>query len=519
MLIQPSGPTYYARLQFADAATCVDWLESIPLHYPAEAHEMVAAQIGLVGHADMPALERLRVLEILYQSAAFLQEELARHYIGRALPLSIVEYSIWNSVVALWQALISAYTSLLRRCFKGERALGAHAPLLALRAIELNGATIREHHRVYRDIPAALWRQLHEAYAFAERHGLEAAGIADPLAKSALVRTPASAYGRALLAHLANPCTMSSRQMAIMYRWTGLWASQVGIGPSPIAPGVSPILAVDLKSGVAAMSARRIEAGPSIRYLTLEQLGQTLRRVLAALRQGEDPAQLGLGEDLRQPGCERLLTLLYIQWCGTGVGQLAPRRERGEDARAAVGFESACRRLALEREASPAGLPSLRSNAATLTEQWYVCTANGSGFIALKRGPECDERIQHHQLIAIRRRSAAHFQLAVAQWLRLEEDGDLSIGLRLLPGTPLVSRVRLDSTRAAAGAGAESGPSVIVLPAVPEMRAPASVLLAADVFQPGRELVVLSGALRRVRLVRLLERGADFERAAFEIIA
>ena len=36
MLSQPSGPTYYARLQFSDAAGCVGWLESIPLHRPAE---------------------------------------------------------------------------------------------------------------------------------------------------------------------------------------------------------------------------------------------------------------------------------------------------------------------------------------------------------------------------------------------------------------------------------------------------------------------------------------------------
>ena len=125
MLSQPTGTTYYARLQFTDAASCVGWLESIPLHRPAEAHEMVAAQIDLLGHSDMPALERLRILEVLYQSAGFLQEELAKRYVGRALPPSIVEYSLWSSVVALWDALFTGYNLLLRRVFKGERGLGA----------------------------------------------------------------------------------------------------------------------------------------------------------------------------------------------------------------------------------------------------------------------------------------------------------------------------------------------------------------------------------------------------------
>lgn len=517
MLTEATGPTYYARLQFTDAASCVAWLESIPLHRPAEAHEMVAAQIGLLGHADMPALERLRILEVLYQSAGFLQEELAKRYVGRALPPSIVEYSLWNTVVALWDALFKGYNLLLRRSFKGERGLGAHAPLLALRCIECTAAAIREHHRVYRDVSCALWEQLHDAYAFAERHGLAAAGVADPLAAAVVVRTPAAAYGRILLAHLSNPYAMSSRQMAVMYRWAGLWESLVGIGPSPIAPGVSAILAVDLKSGAPAASARRIEAGPSIRYITLEQLGQALRRVLASLRQGDDPASLGLGDDLRQPGCERLLTLLYIQWCGTGVGQPPSQRERGEDACAAVGFDGACRQLALDDHPFPNGAIALSSRAvgARFTEQWYVAATSAPGFIAVARGPECDERLQHHQLIAIRRRSAAHFQLAVAQWMRLEVDGELSIGLRLLPGIPHVTPIQLDGE----SADERAPSSAILLPAAPEMRTPATLLLAPNLFQPGRELDLLSGALRRVRMVRLLERGADFERAVFEAVS
>jgi hypothetical protein len=35
----------------------------------------------------------------------------------------------------------------------------------------------------------------------------------------------------------------------------------------------------------------------------------------------------------------------------------------------------------------------------------------------------------------------------------------------------------------------------------------------------GQELELMSGGLRRVRLLRLAERGADFERAVFEVIS
>src|SRR5690606_34099673 len=203
-------------------------------------------------------------------------------------------------------------------------------------------------------------------------------------------------------------------------------------GPSPVPPGVSTVLAVDLKSSAPAVPARQIAAESTVRYVALERLGQELRRVLTLLRQGEEPAKLGLGEGLRQPGCERLLTLLYIQWCGTALGHIGTARERGEDARAAVGLPAVCRQLGLESEAFRSAAVPIGAAANLFTEQWYVAGTSAPGFLAVARGPECDERIQHHQLVAVRRRSAAHFQLAVVQWLRLDEDGDLAIGLRML---------------------------------------------------------------------------------------
>ncbi|RPI46731.1 MAG: hypothetical protein EHM59_06620 [Betaproteobacteria bacterium] len=512
MLTLPLGPTYYAQLQFSDADSCVAWLETVPLARLADAHEMVSAQIGLVARTEIPALERMRVLEILYQTAKHLQDEFSRRFIGRALPLSIVEYSVWNTVVDLWRSLYDGYHACLRRCVRDDATL-AHAPLLALRCIELTAAAIREHHRVYRAVPAALWKRLHDSYANAERHGLVTADVPDPLRASAITRTCAGAYARALLAHLSNPYTMSPRQMDVMYRWAELWESLVHIGLNPTPPGLTPVLAVDLRSCAPAGASHRAEPGPAVRYLGLEQLGQTLRGVLTLLRQGHDPAALGLGDDCQQPGCERLLTLLYIQWCGSGIGQLGPQSEHGEDARACVGFHIVVQQLASEAEAFRSGTASIRTAYGPLTEHWSVMGVSAPGFISVARGPECDERIEHHQLVAIKRRSASAFQLAVAQWLKHEEHGELSIGLRVLPGVPHMSALRPLDDETASG----SRTSAIVLPAAPEMRTPATLVLAPGLFSKGRVFELVSGTLRKVRLLRLAERGADFERAVFEL--
>jgi hypothetical protein len=511
MLNPLSSPTYYARLQFTDARSCMDWIESVPLADTANAHEMLAAQIGLLTRTELSALERLRILEVLYPPATHLQSELARRYIGRALPLSIVEYSLWNSVLELWQALFAGYSVCFQLCSSADSALAPQTPLVALRCIDLTGAQIREHHSVYREIPPALWAQLNECYAHAERCGLATATVADPLCSEAPVRTTASAYGRVLLAQLANPYTLSARQMSIMYRWTGLWDTLIGIDPSPPAPGVTSVLAIDLSAAKPSAPASLVTAAPSVRYLSLDALGQALRRTLTRLREGHTPASLGLGADCRLPATERLLTLLYIHWCGAGIGHRSGVHERLEDARACVGLAAVLRQLESESEAFRTSTRAIRTAYGPFTEQWQVLGVSTPALVSVTRGPECDERIQHHQLVALKRRSDPGFRLGVTQWLKLEADGELSIGVRCWHGAPHFVRVKVADDDEIVEL------SALALPAVPEQGLQETLVLEPGVFRPGLRVEFASGAPLKARLTRLTERGADFERSAFEL--
>ena len=512
MLTEQSSRTYDERLAFTDARGCVDWLENVPLSDTTSAHEMVATQIGLLARTELSALERLSILEVLYQPAGYLQSELAHRFTGRALPLSIVEYAVWNSVIDLWQAMFDGYLACFQFCLTGGPKLVSHAPLAALRCIDLASVAIREHHRVYREIPSTLWTRLNNVYKTVEGHGLAATDVADPLDATLPKRTSASAFGRVQLAHLSNPYTMSPRQMSIMYRWASLWDSLVGIDAGPLLPGMTGVLAVDLDAAAPSMPARQLVATPAVRYLGLERLGHALRRTLTLLRAGHDPASLGLGNDCRQPGTERLLTLLYIQWCGAGVGQLTSSRERIEDARACVGFAAALRQLESEAEGFRPDASAIRTAYSPFTEHWHILNVSAPSFIGVARGPECDARIQHHQLVALKRRNSSAFQLGVTQWLKLENDGDLSIGVRVWPGTPQLMKFSLSEDDEATEENA------VLLPAALETGAPATLVTAPGVFRPGLRIELLAETRRAARLTRLSERGADFERAVFEFV-
>ena len=93
----------------------------------------------------------------------------------------------------------------------------------------------------------------------------------------------------------------------------------------------------------------------------------------------------------------------------------------------------------------------------------------------------------------------------------LDTQSALSLSLRLWSGTPKALALRPLS---AAGSGDPPLPALI-LAETPDDKA--CLVLPPRTFNPSRVLrSVHAGTERRFRLVRLLQRGLDFERAAFE---
>ena len=93
----------------------------------------------------------------------------------------------------------------------------------------------------------------------------------------------------------------------------------------------------------------------------------------------------------------------------------------------------------------------------------------------------------------------------------LDSHGELSVTLKLWAGAPTALCVRPYSTMLS-----EDPPiPVVLLGATPDDKP--SIIAPPRTFNPGRMLRTIdSGPERRFRLTRLLQRGADFERVAFE---
>ncbi len=525
-----------AQLQFTDSASCKRWVETLPLTNLQSAQRSLTEQVALVRQAGIVPVEMLRLLESLREPVHYVQSELARKYTAKPLPLDSNEETLWNRAVDLWQELTAAYLTCRDAHVQGDPALRNHGALIVMRCLRYTTYTMFEHYRIYRQVPSRQWRNLHELYVFAEQSGFAQTPVADTFIRQEADSTCCAAYCQALLAELANPFALSGRQMEFLARWAEKWSNQVNLSARPLPPSAIPALSVDLAGSAGPRFTEECEPLPTLRHLDLEQVGRTLRQNITLLKQGQTPAMLGLGEDARQPGCENLLMLLYIQWCRAGTGRGEQRNLIEEKAQVCIGVHAAHYFIggrsfrvpgaSLSRQEehdmqlfghiSERTERSLASAESSAVESWELVNQSNSGFMCMLREPDAQLRIGHNQLVAVRRGTSKLFYLGLVQWLRIEETSDLYVGVRLFPGIARAVVARPANFHAPTGINGFE--RALLLPEMAVPATPATLILPTGWYQAGR-FVELFGEQKQVaKLVNVIEKGSDFDRCTVTLV-
>jgi hypothetical protein len=309
----------------------------------------------------------------------------------------------------------------------------------------------------------------------------------------------------------------------------------VSLASQPLPPSAIPALAIDLAGSAGPVFAEGREPLASLRYLDFEPIGRTLRQTITLLKQGQTPAQLGLGEDARQPGCENLLMLLYIQWCRAGTGRGEQRDPSAEKAQVCLGMHAAHFYISgrsfrgpgtsLSRQeehdmqlfghVSERTQRALASSESSAVESWQLLNQSNSGFMCMLREPDAQMRIGHYQLVAVRRGSSKLFYLGLVQWLRIEENNELFVGVRLFPG--IARAVAARPVNFNAPSAIKGFERALLLPEMATPSTPATLILPSGWFQPGRFVEVHADQKQVAKLVNLLEKGSDFDRCTVSL--
>jgi hypothetical protein len=526
------GHTPTPALAFGTAEGAARWAKALPLMSVALAFEALLGQLRALAAADLPPRERATIAEVLRESVEHLHTELARRYAGKPQPATGRELEAAEQAIALWQALWQQYSACLKPLLEGDPELAGVKPKVLQRGLFVGKQLVVVHGLARRVPPPSLWSELHAYYRISELLECASTAITDDLIQPGGEVSSYSTYSHALLLGLADPCAMSVKQVELADRWLGMWARKV----FPYArqrETDAPVIVVDLDGTAGAVLSTELAPHPpaSMRFGYPGKLATSVRGRLKHLQNGANPAELRLGHDCSADQCTTLLGYLDARWyqtprlrsdrsaaatavelCGGGVDaayfRVGGRTFEHRDPMERLSFRDAQH---LKTLGTVTDYDRGREDAerAWAWEPWRGDC--GPRDAALVRLGDAKERWSLDQLVVARSGNPAGMRLGYVTRVALDADGTLAVSLRLWAGAPKAMSLRPQPV-----APAEEPPlPALLVPETPTDKA--CLILPPRTFNPGRMLrAVDQGSERRFRLARLLKRGVDFERVAFD---
>ena len=515
-------------LAFSDTDSAKRWAKTLPLASVSQVYDAVMGQLHAVSAADFAPRERATIAEVLREPVAHLHTELARRFAGKPQPPGEREQDAYEQASALWGGLWEQYSACLKPLLEGDPDLAGVKAKLLQRGLYVGKQLLLVNGLARRVAPPALWQELHAYYRLAEMLDCAVTAVSDDMTPHAVGVSCYSTYSHALLLGLADPCAMTVRQIELTDRWLAQWARKV----FPYAQQretEGPVIVCDLDSAFGATLTDSVprETTASMRFGYPGKLATSVRGRLKRLSTGANPAELQLGHDTYVEQCSTLLAHLDHRWyqvprrnaarprttlevCGGGLVaayfRVGGRTFDRQDPLGRLTFHGTQHLQTLGaltdydrfKEEAERNFPWERWQGRC---EWHEAS--------VARAAPWHHKWFLEQLCAVR--DDERTRLGYVTRVGFDPGGEFALSLKLWPGVPKTLAVR-----PLTHAFSEDPPLPLIhLGETPEDKP--SLVVPPRTFSPGRLLRSMdSGPERTFRLTRLIQRGADFERVAFD---
>jgi hypothetical protein len=144
------------------------------------------------------------------------------------------------------------------------------------------------------------------------------------------------------------------------------------------------------------------------------------------------------------------------------------------------------------------------------SSRWHALNISAGG-MALRRFPNAEGNVRVGELLSVKNSNESNWSVGVLRWVSTNDQQQLDIGTQLIAPEAKAAGARIPEQN--------QFEPVLLLPELPAIKQPGSVVSACGMYSPARVLELEEhGKISRIMLTRLIERTGSFERFQFSYL-
>ena len=522
------------------------WVAELPVGNIGETAKQLFGTLQEVNRLDIAWKDRMAFLELLREPVSYVQASLIRHYTGMSFPLPPKTQRVATLAQTLYSEMALGYKTAIEDMQAGNFLTRDNKALTLLvhRAIRYLSQAVITCYQIYAPHPEHSWLELHRLYLFALEKKIQQDAVHDELNTHMPKTSIARAYKQILLLALASPYRLRQGEAEAIYTVLVRWGGHVEILPYDHPEANEALFVVHTDSDEApdyqAFNRRNCDSS-HCSLVDTRQLSKVLQEEYQQLKEARSKAPLSA----------ELLFRLICAW-GQAPKRQFSRTNRQSTMEVVVG--TAMLHHALANELGDAAMQGKRSSfesrVVTPADQprddiWNIFASNklkkayetysqafesskadepkppvplqiqhwqlrneSAGGYRLSLGDEQECKVQVGELVGMRPLTSKQaWEIGVVRWLRQSSELGLEIGLQILAPQARPAMVKNEK----AGGRAAEFQYALLLPELPSIKQPASIVTPILLFQPGNELLLhIPGHHITLRLEESLQDSGSF---------
>jgi len=542
------------------------WLESLPLADDGDSARDICQALYTLNRLEVAPHNRLELMELYQGPVATVSSVLASQFTGLALPLTAQMRQLAEFIRQLQMEMAIGYKCAINDWHTARLAWSRrqHAALACERAMWYLGQVLLQSYQVYIPPPPGVWREIHALYRLAEEQDRLADAVEVRAEGGTRETTVYARYRQIVLLGLCNPYQLAQTECALIDAFLQTRCDHAVVNQRLDVADPAGQFLVDLARDAPPAPfplRRQVQPSADLRVLNTIELARAVHGLIKRLEQGETVAALELSPALRASAWRDMLRQMLKFWGLPPKRQYARSKIRGhlslctginalhffgsgrkafEPADAHEHLEPEAQQCSTEADARAQDQRANDDKAEPASEQrpakpapprwlaqgrvptpdsfpvdrWQLRDESARG-LQLSRQGSASVQVRIGDVLGVQSpNDAGVWRVGVIRWIKSPEVKRIDVGVeRLAPAMTPAAVKPVSSGRVPVGRYTQA----LLLPAIPALRRPQSLLVARGVYEPNCDLHLVTGPgpARVVRPSKLLERTASFDQIAF----